>query len=243
MHEVAGLWYLLVAGAVFAIALGYVSGLALARMASLDRTTGIFASVPGGAAEMSILGERFGGRVDRIAAAQSLRILIVVAIVPPAITALDVHGSDVYTQGATRVRRRRVRDPDGRDARRRLRVPGAARAQRVRAGRARRRDPDDRGGDRPVVDAGAGVEPRPADARRGARLALPARLPARRAPLRRRGRRSRSLLSIALSAAVRRRRSRGRAGSIRRRWCSATRRAASPRCASPRRCSSSACRW
>jgi uncharacterized membrane protein AbrB (regulator of aidB expression) len=50
---------------------------------------------------MSILGERFGGRVDRIAAAQSLRILIVVAIVPPVITALDVHGSDIYTPGAT----------------------------------------------------------------------------------------------------------------------------------------------
>ena len=99
IHEVGGLWWLLVAGAIFAIALGYVSGLALARMASLDKTTGIFASVPGGAAEMSI--ERFGGRVDRIAAAQSLRILIVVAIVPPVITALGVHGSDIYTPGAT----------------------------------------------------------------------------------------------------------------------------------------------
>ena len=101
VHEVAGLWYLLVAGAVFAIALGYVSGVALARLADLDRTTGIFASVPGGAAEMATLGERFGGRVDRIAAAQSLRILIVVAIVPGAITALDIHGSEPYVQGAT----------------------------------------------------------------------------------------------------------------------------------------------
>ena len=98
--HVTGLWYLLVAGAFFAIALGYVSGLALARLASLDKTTGIFASVPGGAAEMSILGERFGGRVDRIAAAQSLRILLVVAIVPGAITALGVHGSDIYEPGA-----------------------------------------------------------------------------------------------------------------------------------------------
>ena len=101
VREVAGLWPLLVAGAVFAIALGYVSGLALARLGGLDKTTGIFASVPGGAAEMSILGERFGGRVDRISAAQSLRILIVVAIVPPVITAIDVHGTDVYVPGAT----------------------------------------------------------------------------------------------------------------------------------------------
>jgi membrane AbrB-like protein len=101
VHEVAGLWYLLVAGAAFAVALGYVSGIALARLADLDRTTGIFASVPGGAAEMATLGERFGGRVDRIAAAQSLRILIVVAIVPGAITALDIHGSEPYVQGAS----------------------------------------------------------------------------------------------------------------------------------------------
>ena len=101
MREVAGLWYLLAAGAAFAIVLGYVSGIALARLAGLDRTTGIFASVPGGAAEMATLGERFGGRVDRIAAAQSLRILIVVAVVPGAITALGIHGADPYVPGAT----------------------------------------------------------------------------------------------------------------------------------------------
>jgi uncharacterized protein len=100
VQQVAGLWYLLAAGAAFAIALGYISGVALARLAHLDRTTGIFASVPGGAAEMATLGERFGGRMDRIAAAQSLRILIVVAIVPGAITALDIHGIEPYVQGA-----------------------------------------------------------------------------------------------------------------------------------------------
>ena len=100
VHQVGDLWWLLVAGALFAILLGYVSGVALARLAGFDKTTGIFASVPGGAAEMSVLGERFGGRMDRIAAAQSLRILIVVAIVPAAITALGAHGSDLYVQGA-----------------------------------------------------------------------------------------------------------------------------------------------
>lgn len=49
---------------------------------------------------MAILGERFGGRMDRIAAAQSMRILIVVSIVPAGITALGAHGTDVYVQGA-----------------------------------------------------------------------------------------------------------------------------------------------
>jgi membrane AbrB-like protein len=101
IREVAALWYLLVAGAAFAILIGYVSGLVLARLADIDRTTGIFASVPGGAAEMSVLGERFGARVDRVAAAQSLRILLVVAIVPAVYAMLGVHGADPYTPGAT----------------------------------------------------------------------------------------------------------------------------------------------
>ena len=100
VRHVVDLWWLLLLGAAFAIGLGYVAGVALAHLARVDKTTGIFGSVPGGASEMSILGERFGGRMDRIAAAQSLRILIVVAIVPAAITASGFHGTDAYVQGA-----------------------------------------------------------------------------------------------------------------------------------------------
>jgi uncharacterized protein len=100
VRQLGDLWWWLVAGAMFAIALGYISGVVLARLAGFDKTTGIFASVPGGASEMAVLGERFGGRMDRIAAAQSLRILIVIGIVPAAITALGVHGADPYVQGA-----------------------------------------------------------------------------------------------------------------------------------------------
>lgn len=101
IREVVSLWYLLVAGAVFAILIGYVCGIALAKLAGIDRTTGVFASVPGGATEMAVLGARFGARVDRVAAAQSLRILLVVAIVPAAYAALGVHGADPYVPGTT----------------------------------------------------------------------------------------------------------------------------------------------
>lgn len=101
VRQVAGWWWLLAAGAIFAIAVGYLAGLVLARLARIDRTTAIFASVPGGAAEMANLGDRFGARADRVAAAQSLRILIVVAVIPAAYAWLDVHGSDAYAQ-ATR---------------------------------------------------------------------------------------------------------------------------------------------
>lgn len=98
-RSLAGVWPLLVAAALFAIAVGYVSGLLLARLAGIDRTTAIFASVPGGAAEMSTLAERFGGRVDQVAAAQSLRILIVVVVVPYAFAWSNVHGADPYVPG------------------------------------------------------------------------------------------------------------------------------------------------
>ncbi len=102
VHEVAGLWVLLVAGAFFAIVLGYAAGLALSRLAGLDRTSAVFACVPGGAAEMSVLGERYGARVDRVAAGQSIRILIVVMVVPAVYALLGAHGADLYVPGTSR---------------------------------------------------------------------------------------------------------------------------------------------
>jgi membrane AbrB-like protein len=47
---------------------------------------------------MAALGDRFGARADRVAAAQSLRILIVVAVIPAAYAWLDLHGTDAYAQ-------------------------------------------------------------------------------------------------------------------------------------------------
>ena len=40
----------------------------LNAMTRVGRTTAVFASVPGGAAEMSVLGERYGARADVVAA-------------------------------------------------------------------------------------------------------------------------------------------------------------------------------
>ncbi len=107
VHEMGGWWPWLVAGVAFAIASGYASGLLLARLAGIDRTTAIFASVPGGASEMAIVGERFGARTDRVAAAQSVRILIVVVVLPAAFTLLGLHGGEMYVPGA------KVFDPGG----------------------------------------------------------------------------------------------------------------------------------
>jgi len=93
-------WALLIGAGLFAIALGVLGGAILARLANVDRGTAFFASVPGGAAEMTLLGERYGARPDRIALAQSLRILIVVIVVPFALTYSGAHGSDPYLAAA-----------------------------------------------------------------------------------------------------------------------------------------------
>jgi membrane AbrB-like protein len=90
--------WMLMAG-VYALISGLVCGMALARLANVDRRTAFFASVPGGATEMSILAERFGGRTDLVAVAQSLRIVMVVSLIPFMFAYLDVHGADRYVQG------------------------------------------------------------------------------------------------------------------------------------------------
>jgi len=95
-HEVVAHWYLLIAAAMLAVLLAYVSGWFLMRSAGLDSTTALFASVPGGAAEMTILGERHGARSDRVILAQALRVFIVVLIVPFVFTGIGMHGADVY---------------------------------------------------------------------------------------------------------------------------------------------------
>ena len=103
VEHVGSVAWMLVLGALFAIALGYACGYVLSAIAGTDRTTALFASVPGGAAEMTVLGERFGARVDEVAAAQSLRILIVVVSVPSIYAALKLHGADPFLASANEV--------------------------------------------------------------------------------------------------------------------------------------------
>jgi membrane AbrB-like protein len=98
--EVLSRWEILVAAAGFALVLAYAGAFLIARLSDTDSTTAFFSSIPGGASEMAVLGERFGAKLDRIALAQSLRILIVVTAVPLALTALDVHGVERHTEAA-----------------------------------------------------------------------------------------------------------------------------------------------
>ncbi len=65
------------AGTVFAMALGISCAWLLARLSGVDRVTAFFAMAVGGASEMAAQGERHGAAVDRVAAAHSLRIMMV----------------------------------------------------------------------------------------------------------------------------------------------------------------------
>ncbi len=65
-------------------------------MTATDPPTSFFAMAIGGASEMATQAQRHGGRVDRVAAAHSLRIMLVVLVVPLLFAGLGVHGLDPY---------------------------------------------------------------------------------------------------------------------------------------------------
>ncbi|MEO5732137.1 MAG: AbrB family transcriptional regulator [Rubrivivax sp.] len=82
------------AGVVWALAMGYAFYRVLLKANGGDHATAFFAGAIGGASEMSVLAERNGGRVDRVAAAHSLRVLIVVVLIPLGFQAAGLHGAD-----------------------------------------------------------------------------------------------------------------------------------------------------
>jgi membrane AbrB-like protein len=91
------------AGIVFAMLLGAACGWLLHKLSGVDKTTAFFAMAIGGASEMATQGERHGAAVDRVAAAHSLRIMMVVVIIPFAFKFANVHGLDPYVPGTREV--------------------------------------------------------------------------------------------------------------------------------------------
>jgi membrane AbrB-like protein len=68
-----------------------------------ERATAFYAAAIGGASEMAVLAEKAGGQVDRVAAAHSLRLLLVVSTIPLAFQWAGVHGADVAAPASTTV--------------------------------------------------------------------------------------------------------------------------------------------
>jgi uncharacterized protein len=82
----------IVVGIAWALALGVAFGLVLARM---NR------QIPG--LDLAMLAERHGGRVDLVASAHSVRILMVVLVIPFGFQALGLRGLDPFVPGPTQV--------------------------------------------------------------------------------------------------------------------------------------------
>jgi membrane AbrB-like protein len=78
--------WVIVLGGVLVMAVAAVGGRLLARVSGIDQTTCFFATVPGGAAEMSVLAARYGGIVPAVAIAQAIRVAMLVLILPAVVT-------------------------------------------------------------------------------------------------------------------------------------------------------------
>lgn len=72
----------IIVGMLFALGLGFLGTAILQRFAGVDFKTAWFSSAIGGASEMASLAERHGARIDRVATAHSVRVLLVVVTVP-----------------------------------------------------------------------------------------------------------------------------------------------------------------
>lgn len=96
VHEVASFWPWFVALGFAAIGFGALSGFVLSRLAGIDMATAYFGSMPGGASEMAMMGERHGARADRVAFAHSVRMLLTVTVFPIAITLAGFSSTDEY---------------------------------------------------------------------------------------------------------------------------------------------------
>lgn len=111
MGLVAGLWWAIALGIVWALVLGWLFGAWLYRVhaprmhgvpASMMRATSYFSGAIGAASEMTLLAERENARTDLVAASHSLRLLIVTVTIPFALQWSGLHGIDILPP-ATRV--------------------------------------------------------------------------------------------------------------------------------------------
>lgn len=85
MGELLGHFGVVLVGALVTLLLSLI-GIALLRRAGVDPATAFFSSMPGGASEMVNLAQRHDAQVARVAAAHSLRLLLVVLLVPAIFT-------------------------------------------------------------------------------------------------------------------------------------------------------------
>lgn len=105
---VVGLWWSIALGVVWALLLGLGVGAWLRRVHAGHlthlspvqlRSTTYFSGAIGGASEMTLIAEREGAQTDLVAAAHSLRVLLVTIAIPFALQLWGVKGLDTFVPG------------------------------------------------------------------------------------------------------------------------------------------------
>lgn len=94
IHTVLSHWAVLLVGLAFALVMGAVTACIVFKWGQVDFKTAWFGSAVGGANEMSHLAEHYQARVDKVASAHALRVLLVVVFMPFFYRLMDWHGSD-----------------------------------------------------------------------------------------------------------------------------------------------------
>lgn len=92
LHALAQALPWLALAAVIAMGVGAVSARMFSRIAGTDGRTSFYAAVPGGVILMAVLAQRAGVSVPVVTLAQTIRVMVVVVLVPPLVTWLAPHG-------------------------------------------------------------------------------------------------------------------------------------------------------
>ncbi len=110
LHAMAQVSWAIALGVVWALGLSYgfyrflLWRHAAERAGGFHPSSAFFAAATGGASEMALLAERYGAQVDRVAAAHSLRVLLVVTLIPLAFQFSGLHGLDAVPPAVRDVR-------------------------------------------------------------------------------------------------------------------------------------------
>lgn len=89
LEAVGGQIVPMVAAAVLTILFGFITAAILMRLTRVDVISASLASIPGGPVEMAMLAEKHGVAPGPVAFAQTLRIALLVLIIPPALAAIE----------------------------------------------------------------------------------------------------------------------------------------------------------
>ncbi|OTG86488.1 ammonia monooxygenase [Acinetobacter sp. ANC 4558] len=87
-------WQILLLGFVFSLLAGALSASILLKWGQVDFKTAWFASAIGGASEMTHLAEHYSAQLDKVASAHTLRVLLVVILIPFLYKFMGWHGLD-----------------------------------------------------------------------------------------------------------------------------------------------------